>query len=443
MKKSFWLDAVIATSFTFILMWGLVKITQLRLFDAFDSIGQALGDVELTDYVFQNLRDDPLPDTSIVVVNIGYLTRRELAQQIAIISQFEPKVIGIDAFFHCGTRPRDTLNCPALKDTLGNAFLGQVIKDAGNVVLVTKLMQSQKLQSTDLEDVYDSLVLSDPIYSDSAAARGFASLETGAAFQDDVKTCRSFNPSMMVNGKPELAFSVQMAMMYDSAKTKEFLSRDNFSEVINYRGNIVDVFGQTNYPQMYYTLDVSDVFQGNFLPGMIKDKIVIFGFLGSKLGDPTWSDKFYTPLNKKMAGKANPDMFGVVVHANIVSMIMNKDYVNKMDKWQEISMALIICLLNVALFSLIHVRLPDWYDGITKLLQILELLLFTVLMVMIFSWYNFKFEITLTLAAVALVGDAYEIYIGVVKNLVNRLRRLGFKGLFTKRRKKVLTPGNK
>ncbi|HMV07317.1 MAG TPA: CHASE2 domain-containing protein [Cyclobacteriaceae bacterium] len=443
MKKSFWLDAVIATSFTFILMWGLVKITQLRLFDAFDSIGQALGDVELTDYVFQNLRDDPLPDTSIVVVNIGYLTRRELAQQIAIISQFEPKVIGIDAFFHCGTRPRDTLNCPALKDTLGNAFLGQVIKDAGNVVLVTKLMQSRKLQSTDLEDVYDSLVLSDPIYRDSAAARGFASLETGAAFQDDVKTCRSFNPSMMVNGNRELAFSVQMAMMYDSVKTKEFLERDNFSEVINYRGNIVDVFGQTNYPQMYYTLDVSDVFQGNFLPGMIKDKIVIFGFLGSKLGDPTWSDKFYTPLNKKMAGKANPDMFGVVVHANIVSMIMNRDYVNKMDKWQEISMAVIICLLNVALFSLIHVRLPDWYDGITKLLQILELLLFTVLMVMIFSWYNFKFEITLTLAAIALVGDAYEIYIGVVKNLLNRLRRLGFRGLFTKRRKRVLTPENK
>lgn len=443
MKKSFWLDAVIATSFTFILMWGLVKITQLRLFDAFDSIGQALGDVELTDYVFQNLRDDPLPDTSIVVVNIGYLTRRELAQQIAIISQFEPKVIGIDAFFHCGTRPRDTLNCPALKDTLGNAFLGKVIKDAGNVVLVTKLMQSKQLQSTDLEDVYDSLVLSDPIYRDSAAARGFASLETGAAFQDDVKTCRSFNPSMMVNGNRELAFSVQMAMMYDSNKTKEFLRRGNFSEVINYRGNIVDVFGQTNYPQMYYTLDVSDVFQGNFLPGMIKDKIVIFGFLGSKLGDPTWSDKFYTPLNKKMAGKANPDMFGVVVHANIVSMIMNRDYVNKMDKWQEISMAIIICLLNVALFSLIHVRLPDWYDGITKLLQILELLLFTVLMVMIFSWYNFKFEITLTLAAIALVGDAYEIYIGVVKNLVNRLRRLGFKGLFTKRRKKVLTPENK
>jgi CHASE2 domain-containing sensor protein len=442
MKKSFWLDAFVATSFTFILMWGIVQVTQLKFFDAFDSIGQALGDVELTDYVFQSLRDDPVPDTSIVVVNIGYLSRRDLARQIAIISQYEPKVIGIDAFFHCGLRPRDTLNCPALKDTLGNAFLGQVIKDAGNVVLVTKLMQSKKLLATDLEDVYDSLVLSDPLYRDSAAARGFASLETGAAFQDDVKTCRSFNPSMMVNGKRELAFSVQMAMMYDSVKTNKFLKRNNFSEIINYRGNIVDVFGQTNYPQMYYTLDVVDVFEGNFLPGMIKDKIVIFGFLGDRLGDPTWSDKFYTPLNKKLAGKANPDMFGVVVHANAVSMIMNEDYVNKMEKWHEIAMAIIICLLNVALFSLIHVKLPDWYDGITKLLQILELLLFTVLMVMVFNLYTFKLEITITLAAIALVGDAYEIYIGVVKNLINRLRKLGFRGLFTKRKKKVLKNRN-
>lgn len=432
MKKSFWLDAVIATSFTFILMWGIVQVTQTRLFDAFDSIGQALGDVELTDYVFQSLRDDPLPDTNIVVVNIGYLSRRDLAQQIAIISQFEPKVIGIDAFFHCGIRPRDTLNCPALKDTLGNAMLGQVIKEAGNVVLVTKLLQSSKLQATDIEDVYDSLVLSDPLYRDSAAARGFASLETGAAFQDDVKTCRSYNPSMVVNGTRELAFSTQMAMMYDSVRTNKFLTRNNFSEVINYRGNIADEFHVTNYPQMYYTLDVEDVFSGNFLPGMIKDKIVIFGFLGSKLGDPTWSDKFYTPLNRKMAGKANPDMFGVVVHANIVSMIMNEDYVDKMEGWQIISMAIIICLLNVALFSLIHVKLPDWYDGITKLLQIIELLLFTVLMVMVFKWYSFKLEITITLAAIALVGDAYEIYVGVVKNLLNRLRRLGFRGLFTK-----------
>jgi hypothetical protein len=132
-------------------------------------------------------------------------------------------------------------------------------------------------------------------------------------------------------------------------------------------------------------------------------------------------------------------MFGAIIHANIISMILRKDYINKMAPWQEVAVAILLCLLNVALFSLIHVKLPDWYDGITKLLQVIELLLLTFLMVMIFDAYAFKLEITIALAAIALVGDAYEVYIGVVKNLLNRIRRLGFRGLFTKRKKKVLT----
>jgi CHASE2 domain-containing sensor protein len=230
-----------------------------------------------------------------------------------------------------------------------------------------------------------------------------------------------------------------MAMFYDSAKTEEFLTRDNFSEIINFRGNMADFYNQSNYKLAFYAIDVNQIFEGSFLPGMIKDKVVILGFLGNEFGDPSWEDKFYTPLNLKMAGKANPDMFGPVIHANIVSMILRKDYINRMAPWQEVSMAILLCLLNVALFSLIHIKLPDWYDGITKLIQIVELLLLVALMVIIFSAYSYKLEITIALIAIALVGDAYEIYIGVVKNLINRLRRLGFRGLLTKRKKKVLT----
>lgn len=439
MKKSFWLDAIIATSFTFILMWGLKQVSEWKVFNAFDSIGNALGDIELTDYVFSQLREQPELDTNIVVVNIGLLSRREIAQQIEIISQFQPKVIGIDAFFHCKGLPYDTFYCPPLRDPIGNAMLSQAIKNAGNVVVVSKLLQSTKLQVKNVEDEFDSLEVLDSMFRDVAFAEGFASLETDAAFQEDVKTCRTFNPSMMVNGKRELAFSVRMAMLYDSTKTKEFLARDNFSEIINYRGNMADFYSQSNFKLAFYAIDVQQLFEGGFLPGMIKDKIVIFGFLGEEFGDDSWEDKFYTPLNLKMAGKANPDMYGPIIHANIISMILHEEYINRMEEWLEIGMAIILCLLNVALFSLIHIKLPDWYDGITKLLQIIELLLLTFLMVMIFDGYAFKLEITLALAAIALVGDAYEVYIGVVKNLVNRLKGDGFGGLFTKRKKKVLT----
>ena len=421
--RKFWIDCVLATVLVFLSIWGLFGITQLQVFNAFDPIGQALGDVELTDYVFSTLRKDPDVDENIVIVNIGNLSRREIAEQIQRISKYGPKVIGIDGFFDCSKGLRDTVNCPQLRDTFGNLMLSNAIEEAGNVILVTKVLQSDTLLPA---DVYDSLRRSDSLFTVPAIRQGYANLDTDAAFQDDVKTCRLFNPKLDIKGKPHYAFAVEMAMEYDSIKTQKFLQRDNYSEVINYRGNVYDIFGSTNYPQMFYTLDIEDIATENFVPEMIKGKIVIFGFLGEYLGDPSWDDKFYTPLNKKLAGKANPDMFGAVVHANIVSMILNEDYVNQMAEWQEVAMAVILCLLNVALFSLINIKLPLWYDGITKLLQLIQLLLYSVLMVMIFAWYSFKFNVTLTLAAVALVGDVYEVYMSVFKNIYYKI-----KGWFT------------
>lgn len=417
--RKFWLDCSIATAFVFLAMWGLFGLTQTNLFNAFDSIGEALADVELTDWVFKKLRENPDVDQNIVVVNIGRLSRKEIAQQLQIVSKYKPRVIGIDSFFDCKTGLRDTVNCPQLRDTLGNLMLSNAIQEAGNVILVNKVLQKDTLLD---ENTFDSLRRSDPIFLDNAHDDGFASLDTEAAFQDDVKTCRAFHPKLVVNKEVQYAFSVEMAMLYDSVKTQKFLNRRNMTEVINYRGNVFDIFESTNYHQMFFTLDVSDVLTENFVPEMIKDKIVIFGYLGEYLGDPSWADKFYTPLNKKLAGKANPDMFGAVVHANIVSMILNEDYVNEMKEWQEMMMAIIICLLNVALFSLINSRLPLWYDGITKILQILQLALYSFLMVMIFAWYEFKLNVTLTLAAVALVGDVYEIYMSVIKNLFFKIK---------------------
>lgn len=412
--KRFWIDCVIATLCVFLALWGLVGLTKLNVFNAFDSIGEALSDVELTDYVFSRLRDDPIVDENIVLVNIAKLSRRQIAEQISIISKYKPRVIGLDSFFDCRTGLYDTVSCPQLKDAFGNIMFSEAIRAAGNVVLVTKVLRRD---STLGELEFDSLRRSDPAFRDYALAQGFANLETGAAFQDDVKTCRKFNPVLSVSDSAHRAFAVELAYAYDSAKTRRFLQRGNKSEVINYRGNVFDLLGTTNYPQMFYTLGVDDVFTENFVSEMIKDRIVIFGYLGDYLGDPSWDDKFYTPLNKKLAGKANPDMFGAVVHANIISMILNEDYVENMPEWLEVALAILICLINVALFSLIHTHLSLYYDGITKILQLIQLIVYSALMVLIFHWYTFKFDITLILAAVALVGDIFEVYISFIKNL--------------------------
>ncbi|KXK22137.1 MAG: hypothetical protein UZ12_BCD005003367 [Bacteroidetes bacterium OLB12] len=128
------------------------------------------------------------------------------------LNQLKPKVIGVDSFFDCEGGLYDTLNCPQLLDTLGNLMLSNAIQEAGNVVLVSKLIQTRALASKGDSNVYDSIEYSDLMFR-KYAINSYANLPTDAVYQDDVKLCRSIFPKIPVNGKDELAFSVQLAMM--------------------------------------------------------------------------------------------------------------------------------------------------------------------------------------------------------------------------------------
>jgi CHASE2 domain-containing sensor protein len=446
--KGFWFQCLYITLFVFLMMLGVRQITDFKLFNAFDPISQALTDFEMTDYAFSNLRPDPVVDERIVIVNIGDLDRRNLAQQINIIRQFKPKVIGIDSYFNCEGRLRDSVNCPALLDTLGNLLLEDAIKEAGNVVLVSKLLQKAKTsldpEAGSLQDSVEYSDLSFRLY----AKNGFANLITDppAIYQDDVKQCRSFVPKLNVNDEDHFAFGVQMTMMFDSAKTKRFLARNKEEEIINYRGNVEmqDIrlkmvrareTATTRYPQMFYAIDVDQLFNLDFDSSLFKDKIVIMGFLGSSFGDPSWNDKYFTPLNKKVAGRANPDMFGVIVHANIVAMILKEDYVNALTDWQKYAIAFFVCFLTVALFIKIDRNLPAWFDTLSVTIQVVQILAISGLIVYFFASFTFKLDLAVTLGASALVGPSYDIY----KGFKNQFTIWNYKRKLTKAKNEVLT----
>jgi CHASE2 domain-containing sensor protein len=418
------------TIFVFLTMWGISGLTQYKLFSAFDPISQALAEFELTDYVFSKLRPDPQPDPRIVLVNIGP-SRREIAQQIQIISQHKPKVIGIDSFFNCEGGFYDEANCPQLLDTLGNLMLSSAIQEAGNVVLVSRLLQSDSTFNSGAIDVYDSIEYSDPVFSEYSR-NAFANLSTGATYQEDVKICKSFIPKMQVNGEQKLAFSVTMAMMYDSVKAKNFLDRDNEEEVINFRGNIAmpDVKikshreGMTNvsdYNSLCFAIDWSQFVNNEYEPEIFKNSIVILGFLGDYFGDPAWDDKFFTPLNTKVAGRANPDMFGLVVHANIVAMILNEDYVMEIPEWLQVVIATLLCFLNVLLFYIIDRKLPILYDGLSVIIQIFEILIVSGVIVYSFAAFNVKLELSLTIGVLALIGPCFDVYKSLENILIKKL----------------------
>lgn len=426
------------TIFAFFALWGLGKITDLKLFNAFDPISQALGEFELTDYVFSKFREIPEPDTRIVLVNIGP-SRRDVAQQIQIISQYKPKVIGIDAFFNCEGGYYDTLNCPQLLDTMGNLMLSNAIQEAGNVVLVSRLLQKDSTAMKEYIDVYDSLEYSDPIFNDYAKT-GFANLNSEASWQEDVKVCKKFTPRIVSNNKVLHPFSVQLAAAYDSMKVKRLLARNKEAEIINFRGNfeVPDVKikymrnqmeNTSNFRTLCYAIDWIPFTQGEYLPSLFENSIVMIGSLGDHFGDVTWEDKFFTPLNAKVAGRANPDMFGLVVHANIVAMILNEDYVDELKDWQEYAIAFIICFLNVWLFIWIDWRLPVWFDGLSVVIQIAEIILVSLIIIYVFAYFNYKLDLTLTIGILALIGPCFDIYKSLEKTLFKTAYSMYDKGI--------------
>jgi len=412
-NRQFWLDCVLATAFilSLILFGG-------RIFSAFEilnPIGEAISDMDITDIVFSKLRTDPNANknNNIVIVNIGNLNREGIARQLDIIRENNPKTVGIDAFFR------------ELQDVYQDSILSASLAQIDNLVLVTKLNGFNSNLG-----IFDTLETSNPFFTDNAHL-GFANLITPAKEQSNFKVCRSFSPIEWTTEGEQQLFALKLAELFDPATVKRFNQRQNVVELINYGGNIVGASSKNSgFTNKFMVLDWMDVLEGNFVSEVFKDKIVILGYLGEDLDDTSWEDKLYTPLNMKYAGRTNPDMYGVVVHANILSMILNGDFIGSMSERAGIAVGALLCLLNVIGFSLIYKLLPRWYDGLTKSIQLIEALILLLIVVLVFHFFSYKLNLTLGIIAVLFAGDSLEVYYGVLKNLFSKeQRRLLFQPL--------------
>ncbi|WP_421897567.1 CHASE2 domain-containing protein [Marinoscillum sp.] len=403
--KRFILDTLLCSLFIFGIMGAFASVTFFKVFDLFDPIGDMFSDFELTDIVFSQLSEDPIADDRIVMVNIGMLNREGIARQIEIINQYNPRIIGLDVMLD------------AHKEWSKDSALTRVLSETANIVI------GEKLVGLDEETNEFAMTLKPEEHIAQAAHLGFVNLITNAKVQEDLKMCREFTPSEIVMGETKYAFPVRLAYAYDSLKTKKFLARNNDVEVINYKGNIIN-FSSANYGMKYFALDVQDVLDESFSPDLFKDKIVIMCFMGQFLGDTQTTDDYYfTPMNENYVGKAKNDMFGGVIHANIISEILDEDYINEMSRRTEIILAIMFCLFNVFLFKIVYGALPRWYDGITKIFQLIEVLALATLMIYLLLLFNYKADFTLVMIVIALSGDSLEVYHGVVKNLFSRQRR--------------------
>jgi CHASE2 domain-containing sensor protein len=372
--------------FITILIFLLAGILTLIPFNCLflDPVAKAIGDFDVYDIVYSKLREEQKADTNIVLVNLGNLSRKEIAEQFKLINQYKPRVIGIDAIFE------------EAKDPAGDSILADAISSIKNLVLVSKL-----IGFNDGDDLFDSIKYSISNFNDHSS-NGFANLPN----DDEVnfRTIREIRPYANVMDKRVAAFSTKIVQLSDSSAYSNLNERENETERINFVGN---------YDKFYY-LDAEQLFNEKNNLNFMKDKIVLLGFMGLDLNTKTFEDIYFTPLNERYAGKSFPDMYGVVIHANIISMILSGNYITEIPKWLGIIISFLICYFNVFMIYNIRKKYKDWFGTYSKTYILLQSLLLLLIGVLVLHYFNYRFNITLILAALVItstVNDIYQHYI--------------------------------
>jgi CHASE2 domain-containing sensor protein len=390
MKQFLRIDNLIITVIIFVFMWLFTLIPFKLIF--LDPITKSLADFEMYDVVFSKIREEQQVDTNIVLINIRQLDRKGIAQQIALVNNYQPKVIGVDALFL------------ERRDTLSDNLLALSFSFCSNLVLASKL-------NNFIEDLkcYDSLVLPHPLFMNYANT-GFANLPTNNV---NSKTIRMFKPTAILKNGLASSFSAEVVKAFDKSAYLELFKRGNAAETINYRGNF----------NKFYLLDYADLNSSAVDLSFIKDKIVIMGYIGPSVAQKDLEDIYFTPLNENYAGRSYPDMYGVVIHANIISMILNRNYINVMPKWLSFLLAFLMCYVNVYLVRLIYENITDYYGGLVKLLISFQMILSLIVTVQIFHMLNYKISLTIALIAIVLTPSSVVFYEKLFKNYAKSYKK--------------------
>ncbi len=380
---------ITAMMFLVLGIFSLIPINCLFL----DPIAKAISDFDVYDIVYSRIREEPKVDTNIVLVNLSHLSRVEIAKQLEVINSHKPKVVAVDAIFQNEM------------DSAADSILSDAFSHCNNLVLVNKLDQFNEETNS-----YDTVLISIQKFN-RYAKNGYANLPN--IDEISFRTIRDFRPFAQLKTSQMPAFASKIAELYNPAAFNYLIKRENEVEKINYVGNF----------NKFYYVDADQVLDLENDLSFIKDKIVLMGFMGISLNDRTFEDIFFTPLNERFAGKAFPDMHGVIIHANIVSMILSKNYVNVMPKWLSLFLALLLSYLSAYIIYSMKIKFKDWFSGLSKLYILLITVFNLFVGVMVLHYFNYRIDLTLALAVVVLTNTIVEIYQSYVSKIFPSLEQ--------------------
>jgi CHASE2 domain-containing sensor protein len=103
-------------------------------------------------------------------------------------------------------------------------------------------------------------------------------------------------------------------------------------------------------------------------------------------------------------------MNGILVHANIISMVLEKNYIKKVPSWGNWLIAIIICWLHMSFFIHYYLESHIWFHLAAKIAQVASAIFFVWLGAEIYSRYGLKVDMKISLVTIILAVDVIYFY---------------------------------
>lgn len=367
-------DTIFATIWVFIFIIVLGSIP-LNL-GIMNPLKLGLKDFDFNDITYSKLgkKPDIILDNRIALVNIGYAGREELSMLIDKVSSYHPKVMALDAYFDHPGQP--------LEDSMLNATFAK----NKNLIVGSKLVLYGKQGDT---------AVNESEYFKNASTYAFCNL-----FTDSVSSVRYIEPFFIDYAhKVFNSFSAEVVKAYNH-EAYELLEKKSHHHklIINY----------TRTADHYWTFQMDSIMNDLYDSSRFRDKIILFGYINKARVDLT--DKFFTPMNERFAGKSTPDMNGVVIHANIISMALDESYIKKVPLWGNLLLAILVCWLHMSFFIHYYLESHIWFHLAAKIAQVLSALFFVWLGIYLYDKYRLKVDMKFSLITIVLAVDVIYFY---------------------------------
>lgn len=372
-------DTLFATLWVFIFIVVLGSIP-LNL-GVMNPIKLGLKDFDFNDLSYSKLgkaQSTPL-DSNIVVINIGYADREGIAEIIEKTAAYGPKVMGLDVTF---SGPRDPVKDSILRAT---------IQRHKNLVLAAKYET----------DSMDKLIPAENYFLTPATPYGYVNFPA-----DDKETIRTYFPFKSDDHDKNLvlpSFSSTLVKMYDPEAFKHVEKKVNKPLIINYTRAVV-----LGKKLQYRVVEPDQLLADQVEDSYIRGKIALLAFVN--LDPNNIEDKKFTPMNEKFYGKSHPDMNGIFVHANIISMVLENNFVKKVPLWGNVLLAILICWLHMSFFVHYYLEAHIWFHLAAKIAQVASAIFFAWLGIYLYDRFRLKVDMKLSLVTIVMAVDVIYFY---------------------------------